>query len=320
MTGVVPALVASVGFAMFQLTTTRAFARVEVVRGTATLFAVAATALVVVAGLTGELPVLIDAPARAIAWFATAGLVHFLVGWTFLGTSQVALGAARTGIVTASVPLFGSLVAVVALGERLDGLQWVALAVVVAGVALVALARRRGEVARGGDGAAVASRRSSRRVGVAAALATAACWSLSPVLIRRGLAIVPSPVVGASIGMGASALVAGARVLARTVRVRRGGVRGPSALPVGAWRSALPLLALAGTVVAMAIWLKWSALEAAPVAVVLALLQLTPLLVVLVSVVGGTERYDGLRGAGRLWGGTLATIAGSLVLVLADRG
>ena len=320
MSGVAPALVAAVGFAVFQLTTTRALGRVEVVRGTATLFAVAASVLVVVAGLTGELAVLVDAPARAIAWFAAAGLVHFLVGWTFLGTSQVAMGAARTGIVTASVPLFGALVAVVALGERLGGLQWVALAVVVAGVALVALARRSGEGVRGRDGAASVSQRSRRRGGGVAALATAACWSLSPVLIRRGLAIVPSPVIGASVGMGASALVAGARVLARTVRVRRGGVRGPGARPVGAWRSALPLLTLAGTVVAMAIWLQWSAFEVAPVAVVLALLQLTPLLVVLVSVVGGTERYVGLRGAGRLWGGTLATIVGSLVLVLADRG
>lgn len=296
MAGAFPALLAAVGFAVFQTVNRRALSGVDVYRGTAALLSVGTVALATLALATQDLSLLARASVSSVLVFAAAGFVHFFCGWTFLGLSQLRLGAARTGIVIGTVPLFGALLAALLLAEPLTARTAVGLTIVVAGVAVIST--------RGGAAAVSAA---DVRWGVAAGLATAVCWSASPVLIRIGLQGLPSPLIGATIGMAASAFVYALGVLATRRRVRR------AAIPSATWG----LLLAAGIAVSTGIWMQWTAFDLAPIASVLALLQLTPVLVVLLAVrIGGDELTPAARR--RTWAGTLLTVIGSLILVLTD--
>lgn len=293
MVGALPALMAALGFAVFQIVNRRALTGIDVYRGTATLLAVGGLVLGAIAFGSGEGPVLAAAPLAAIAFCAAAGFVHFFCGWTLLGLSQLRLGVARTGVVIGTVPLFGAIIAAVFLDEALSLIAVMGLVLVVAGVGVVISARSAPVLGSVGRPA----------VGVAAGLATALCWSISPVLIRQGLADLPSPVMGAAIGAAASAAVYALAIVLTRRRAR--------ALPVSA--ATRRLLLLAGAAVALSIWMQWTAFDLAPVAVVLSLLQLTPPSVVLLAAWIGPEPG---RIPGRVWVGTAVTVAGSLVLIV----
>lgn len=294
MVGVVTAVLAAVGFAVFQTVNRRALAAVDVYRGTAVVLGVGALLLLVVAGLTGGLALVPAAPATSLGLFALAGFIHFFCGWTLLGLSQVRIGAARTGVLLGAMPLVGAVLAALFLDEPLTAATIAGLVLVVVGVVIVV---SRGGVAELDPGQA--------RWGVVAGLATSLCWSISPVLIRRGLEGLPSPVAGAAFGMVASAAVYGLAVVVTG--------RGRQRLEVG-----LPtrrLLVWAGIAVSLSIWMQWTAFALAPIAVVLGLLQLTPLLVVALAVFVGVDALDRTQRR-RVWTGAVVTVAGSSLLVL----
>lgn len=299
MAGLAPALLAGVGFAVFQTVNRRALTRVDVYRGTAALLAAGAVVLLLVAVATDGLALVRGATTASLLAFGAAGAIHFSLGWTLLGMSQVRLGAAGAGVVIGAVPLFGAVVAHLFLDEPLSPVAVGGLVVGVIGVCVVA--------ARGGVTV------DHRRVvpGVLAGLGTAMCWAVSPLLIRAGLVGLPSPLVGASLGMAASAVVYAAAVAAwRRTPDRalegRAGVDGATRVR----------LALAGTAVSLAIWMQWTAFDRWPVASVLAVLQVTPLLVVLLAVRVGGDRLTP-QGQRRAWVGAGLIVSGSLVLLTA---
>lgn len=294
MTGVLPALGAAGAFAAFQVVNARALSRTDVARGTRVLLTTAAVVLGLITLVTDGPTPWTQAPLRGLLMGAAAGMVHFGLGWTFLGTAQQRIGAARTGALVGTVPLFGSLVAWGLLGEAVGPLQLAGLLLVVVGVVVIATRNRRGP--------AVPRALS----GVVAALGTATCWSVSPVLIREALAGIPSPRAAATVGLLASALLHAALVAV----ARRGRSRAPME------RRALQLLAVGGLLVALALWMQWTAFSLAPVATVLVLLQLTPALVPLLARIGGTTAGD--LPLSRLYLGVTAIVLGSLPVILLD--
>ncbi|MBS3939533.1 MAG: DMT family transporter [Actinobacteria bacterium] len=295
MAGVLPALGAAIGFAIFQLVNRRALQTVDVYRGTASILAIGAALLMAVAGITGGLALVPEAPVSALLFCAAAGFVHFFCGWTFLAWSQVRLGAARAGILIGTVPLFGALVAAALLDEPLSSLDLVGLVLVVVGVWIVS--------ARSGVTTAAPTRRT--HLGIAAGLATALCWSSSPVLIRQGLEGLPSPTAGAGLGMLASALVYALGVVLTKRRANRSPIDGATRR----------LLLITGIAASSAIWMQWTAFDLTAVATVLAVLQLTPITVVILASRIGGDRLDG-RALQRVLAGALLTVTGSLLLVL----
>jgi drug/metabolite transporter (DMT)-like permease len=307
MVGVVPAFVAAVGFAVFQTVNRRALSGVDVYRGTASVLAIGSVLLVGLSialhGVAGFLAV----DPIAYGYFAAAGFVHFFCGWTLLGISQLRLGAARAGIVVGTLPFFGALVAAMALDEPLSAVDVVGLLLVVGGVALVIPVRgsppAMGAGSAGGTAGPVTS---TVLVGVSAGLGAALLWSVSPVLIRGGLAYGAGPITGAAIGQATAAATYAASIAA-TGR-RRGGSSRPA---IGA--ATRRLIVVAGAAVALAIWMQWTAYDLAPIAVVLSVLQLTPPLVVVLATVLARERLG--ERAGRVWFGSLVTLGGAMLLV-----
>ena len=293
MSGVALGAVAGIGFGLFQAMNRRLNATMDVYRATFVLLTIGAGLLTALSLGTGDARLLVDAPVASVAAFAGAGLVHFFFGWTFLGLSQQRLGAARTGALVGTTPLFGALAALVVLGELLTGVRVAALLVVVSGAIAVAMSRRN-----------VGGRPADAVGGVVFAFATAMCWSVSPLLIRIGLEGLPSPLLGVTVGMAISATAYGLAVLL----LRRGGALSPYP------RSARRILAFAGILVGISLWWQWVAFDRAQVAVVLAVLQVSAPTVALVSPL---ISKDPMEQVGTwLWGGLALIVSGSVVLLL----
>src|ERR687893_1208702 len=104
-----------------------------------------ATAVLVVASLASEdLSQLGDASGEAIALFALAGIIHFVLGWLLLNVSQARIGASRTAPLITLTPLFGVVLAAVTPGALPHAAALAAIAPIMVGAWLLA--------SRGGGG------------------------------------------------------------------------------------------------------------------------------------------------------------------------
>ena len=137
MTGVLWAIVAGLGFGVFQSFNRRAGRSIDSYLSTFMLLVVSSIVLVVVSLLTEDLSPLREAPLMAYVNFGVAGFVHFFLGWTFLTLSQKRVGAARTGALIGTTPLFAFAVGLVFFGEVLSPPVLIGVILVIAGVYLV---------------------------------------------------------------------------------------------------------------------------------------------------------------------------------------
>jgi len=339
MSGAVWATVAGVGFGLFQSVNRQAVRGLDVWQSTFLQLAVSSVVLLAGTLATGDLRELGQVPAVAMAAFLGAGLLHFSVGWTLLNASQKRIGAARTSPLLAATPLFGSILAAVTFGEVPGAVTVVGMLLIIGGVYVTVgtgepanpgaeaagegaggaeLTRRAAPAGAGGTevagGAEVAPRAEGTATAEAGArsrwrgslfgLGTAACWAVSPLLIREGLAGVPSPGLGVTISMVAATIPQGIVV---AVRHRRGLGEPP------VW-DALALKLAAGVLVGLSTWTRWEALALTPVAVVLALGLLSVPTVILVAPPLARRGEEPITR--RIILGALLVVVGSLVLVI----
>lgn len=293
MTGTVWAALAGLGFGVFQSINRRAVLGMDVLLATFLQLVVAAVVLLAAVALSEGLALLWTAPAPAVLNFAVAGFFHFFAGWTLLNASQKRIGAARTSPLIGTTPLFATMLAALALREIPRPVAAVGIVVVVMGVYLVSGDTRPvGAIAGGEDGAGWRA----SLLGLGAAL----CWAISPVFTRRGLAVLPAPLVGVTIGMVASVAAYALVLLWRH--------RSPVSL------EALGTKLVAGVLVGLSTWMRWIALSLAPVGVVLAVSLLSvPVVMVLSPFVVGRHLE---RVTARIALGAALVVAGSSVLVL----
>jgi drug/metabolite transporter (DMT)-like permease len=136
-TGVLWATVAGLGFGVFQSFNRRAGRSIDSYLSTFMLLVVSAIVLVIVSLLTEDLSPLREAPLMAYVNFGLAGFVHFFLGWTFLTLSQKLVGAARTGALIGTTPLFAFAVGLVFFGEVLSLPVIIGVILVISGAYLV---------------------------------------------------------------------------------------------------------------------------------------------------------------------------------------
>jgi drug/metabolite transporter (DMT)-like permease len=137
MLGIFWAAVAGAGFGLFQTFNRRAGNGIDVYRATFILILVSAVLLVVFSLATEDLNLLRVAPLSALIYFGLAGIIHFFVSWTLISMSQKQIGAARTGAILGTTPLFATLIAALLLGELLRLPILLGIILVVAGVYLI---------------------------------------------------------------------------------------------------------------------------------------------------------------------------------------
>ncbi len=316
MTGALWAVGSGLGFGLFQSLNRRALAGMDVALSTFIQLLISAIVLTFVSLLTEDVGSIASAPVGSLLAFGLVGLIHFFLGWTLLNLGQQLIGAARTGPLLATTPLFGAVLAAIWLQE-VPGLITVAgMILTVTGVLVLSTERQaivESPVPPQDEEAPLTARapssvatltRSHRRAGIAAALGTAFCWALSPIFIREGLEGLPSPLLGVTVSMVASAIVFGVVLAARR---RRLGDRIDS-------RTALGFKVAAGLLVGLSTWMRWIALDLTTVAVVLSVNSISvPTVLLLAPLVVGRHHE---RVTPRLWLGAALVIAGSLVLVL----
>lgn len=292
MTGVLWAMVAGIGFGFFQSFNRRAGRSFDAYIATFLLLLISAVILAIASVATEDLTLLQTTPLVALVNFGLAGFIHFFIGWTFLTISQNRIGAARTGALVGATPLFATIVAVLAFGEFLRLPVLLGVATVVIGVYLVSNSGKK-------ESKAVDTTWRDSMYG----LGTAVCFAISPIFIRGGLEDLPSPLLGVTVGMGVSSIAYGIVLLFQRGRVRQGPVS----------RDAMFFQIMAGIFVGVSTWVRWIALDTAPVAVVLALGRLNVPIVILLSLllVGQTQE----RVTARIWLGATFIVAGSLVLI-----
>jgi drug/metabolite transporter (DMT)-like permease len=288
-TGVLWATASGIGFGLFQSLNRRAIRGIEDPWVSTFLQLSVATAVLVVASLVSEdLSRLGDASTKAIVLFAVAGVIHFVLGWLFLNVSQMRIGASRTAPLITLTPLFGVVLAALALGELPSLSAVVAIAPIMLGAWLLA---SRG----GGD---VRIERDS-----IFAFGTAFVWSLSAVMTVEALEGLDSPLLGVTLGLLAATAALGGGLVARG---SFGAIRSIA-------RNTLALKLFAAVLVAFATWFRLLALGETDVAVVLATnLVGVPITLVLAPLMVGRhlEQADA-----RVWGGGALIVAGVLTLI-----
>lgn len=299
MNGALWALAAGTGFGLFQTLNRQAVRGMDVYVATFVQLLVSSVVLVGISLVTEDISVVFSASMTSILSFVAAGFLHFLIGWTLLNASQKRIGAARTSPLIATVPLFGALVAAVTLHEFPTWLELLGIGIIVLGAYIVS---------KEGHDPATVTNGTQRYAAILQAswmgLSAAFFWALSPVFIRIGLQGLPSPMLGVTIGVTASAI--SYAIILLWQRERWLGV------PVTSESWVFKLLA--GLLVGLSTWMRWVALDLAPIAVVLALTMISsPLVILLAPLISGRylERVTAM-----LWAGTGLILAGALLLVL----
>jgi drug/metabolite transporter (DMT)-like permease len=288
-TGVLWAAASGIGFGLFQSLNAQAVREVDdVYVSTFLQLLVAALVLVGVCLVTEDVGRLAHAPAWALASFALAGGLHFLVGWTLLNMSQARIGAARSSPLLTMTPMFGVAIAAVTLGELPGAAALGAIALMVLGAYVLSA-----------PGSGLAVRWQDSLFG----LGTAFMWALSPIFTLEGLDGLDSPLLGVAVGLTVS--VAGYGIVLSARRPDRPGGRLP--------RSGIALKLTAGVIVALATWGRWESLDLTTVGVVLALnLLAVPVVLLLAPIIVGRHIE---QVTARVWVGALLVVGGSLVLI-----
>jgi drug/metabolite transporter (DMT)-like permease len=287
--GVLWATASGIGFGLFQSLNRRAIRGIEDPFVSTFLQLAAATAILVVASLLSEdLSQLGDASGDAIAIFALAGVIHFVLGWLFLNMSQARIGASRTAPLITLTPLFGVVLAAVTLGELPSAGALAAIAPIMAGAWLLA-SRGSGNVAIERDSIF--------------AFATAFMWALSAVLTVEALRGLDSPLLGVTLGLLAATAALGGALAAR------GSLGAIRSIATGT----LGLKLSAAVLVAFATWFRLLALDETDVAVVLATnLVAVPITLVLAPMMVGRHLENANA---RIWLGGLLVVTGVLALI-----
>jgi drug/metabolite transporter (DMT)-like permease len=287
--GVLWATASGIGFGLFQSINRRAIRGIEDPSVSTFLQLFVATAILVVASLASEdLSQLGDASSEAIAIFALAGIIHFVLGWLLLNVSQARIGASRTAPLITLTPLFGVVLAAATLGDLPSAAALAAIAPIVVGAWILATR---------GPGDFTVERDSIF------ALGTAFMWALSAVLTVEALEGLDSPLLGVTLGLLAATATLGGALLARG---SLGAIRSIA-------RNSLALKMLAAALVAFATWFRLLALDETDVAVVLATnLLAVPITLTLAPLMVGRH----LEAANaRVWLGGSLVVIGVLALI-----
>lgn len=231
---------------------------------------------------------------RSIVIFVAAGLVGTLAGRAFHYEGIKRIGASRAEPIKASQPLHASLIAIVVLGEVVTPGHALAMVAIVVGVALISVEHRRSEDTAGDGGL----------VGLAFPFAAAFFFGIEPTFAKLGFAEGVSPLAGLvvkTVGASVGLLV----YLGATDSLPR---------PTAFDRQELPWLAGAGVANTVFLLAYYVALDVAPVSVVVPLVQTSPLLVIVVSLL--LVRDDLERVGPRLVVGALIAVVGAIGVTL----
>lgn len=229
----------------------------------------------------------------SVVSFAAAGIAGMFVARLLMFESIKTIGASLTSPVIASNILFATVFAVVLLGERLTAVHLSGIVLIVAGIGLISW-----ETA-----ATTGPDRSVRETGTTLALpvAAAVCIGIEPVFISIGLAAGTTILPGVAV-MAGSATIGFTGYLLWSGSLRR--------IPLQTTSTAWYIAGGISTTIAFLAY--FGALEVAPVVLVMPLLQLTPLIVVVLSALFLPRRLEHV--SWRIGAAAIVVVVGAAVV------
>jgi uncharacterized membrane protein len=293
MNGIVISIISGIAFGLFQTINRRAGQQANVYQATFVLLLVSSAVLILVSAVFEDLTLLQGVSPLAVLHFSLAAFIHFFVGWTLFSISQKKVGAARTSVLLGTVPLWATLIGVIFFDEFLSAAIVAGIFVIMLGAYIVST-----DKAKAGNTAIETGIKASLY-----GLGTAVCFAGSSIFIRYGLELLPSPLLGVTIGMTVVTLIYALFFWSQSA------IDSSEISLVG---SKLWLQIFAGILVAIATWWRWIALDLTPIAIVISLSRLSIPTVLLLSplLIGQKLEQVNLR----VWIGAAAIIAGALIL------
>jgi drug/metabolite transporter (DMT)-like permease len=134
------------------------------------------------------MPLPLDAPREAWIWLPISGLIGFVIADYFLFNAYILVGSRLTVLFQPLSPLFAALLGYLILGERMRPAALVAMAVVVAGIAIVLYSRGRPAGAPAQASRPAGARKPGFVKGLVFALCSAFFNSLGLIFSKMGLA------------------------------------------------------------------------------------------------------------------------------------
>jgi len=290
--GVLLALLAAVAAASQSLSIRYGTVESDTADALVVVIGINAVVLVPAAFLLGD-PIA-DLNLRSVAAFTAAGLVGTLIGRAVYFEGIKRVGSSRAEPIKASQPLHATLIAVLVLGEVVTPGHMLAMVAIVAGIAIITY-----EHGRSSNGAGDAS-----YVGVAFPFVAALFFGVEPTFAKLGFA------EGAAVltGLTVKTLTAGVGFVGY-LWWKRGLPR-----PRDFDRRELPWHVAAGVANTVFMLGYYSALELERVSVVVPLVQSSPLLVILLSMLFVSDDLE--RITPRLVAGALVAVTGAIGVTL----
>lgn len=270
MLGVIFSILCAATFALNATAARRAVLSGTVVQGLMVTVPLGVPLFAALVAAVGQWGLLSRFPLEAYAWFAAAGIVHFVIGRYGNYSSSAAIGTNLAAPILQSEVIITLVLAMVLLGESLTPLRATGIALIMIGPSLIGK-RDEGNKAAPSAAAGTTPAKSSFQPryaeGYAYALLAAVAYGCSPIFIGLGLKAAGGTgvIAGGLISYVAATLAVGVILLmmpASTFRLNR---------------TALGWFAFAGLFVFLSQAFRYAAMGLAPVSVVTALQRLSSL-------------------------------------------
>lgn len=261
---------------------------------------------VALAFIGGEMKHALDLPWQAYVLFASAGVVHFVLGRGLNFSAIRVIGASRSSVIVGAAPVFAVALAVPILGETIGWLVGLGALIIIAGSILMTAGERVRDNSQVGA-ASVSGSPTMVTQGIGLALGAAFFWGISPILIKLGLGEADFPMLGTLVSYSMAALFMGP--FFANPRILRG--------PVSIDYRGISWFLLAGLFISGGQAMRFLALSHGDVSLVVLLMQSVPLFVIALTV--AVNRDVEVLNTYVLVGG-LAVTVGAVAITLESSG
>ena len=138
MSGVLWAIVSAISFGLFQTISRKASMNVNAFFHTFFLMIISTSFMIISTLMLEDIKqITLYLTLQGIFYFAVAGIIHFVLGWTLLTVSQNRIGASRTSALVGTTPFFATLIGYLFFQEILSFHTILGIILVVSGIYLV---------------------------------------------------------------------------------------------------------------------------------------------------------------------------------------
>ena len=296
MSGELLAVITAIFYAVCMIILRRAV--IQVPNTTAGALIATSTALLfftIILTIMGQIDSVFHFSWQSYLWFASAGIVHFVVGRSLSYNSVRLVGANVTSVMRRIQPLVTVILGISILGETLTWQLIVGVLLIFCGITVAGLAP---QDFRSGRNLFSGIPRRAIIFGFGNGLA----WGISPIMVKMGLRGSDSPMGGLLIALLAATIASSILLYNPNTRAALAGIK----------RRAVSLFFIVALIEGVALLARYTALSIAPASVVEPLVSISPILIMVLSFLFNRNLEVFSK---PIMVGIIAVVAGSILLI-----